>query len=262
MAHGVEVWQRLPMLRRATIRAARFVTAPSTDTIQKLIDVQHIARERTCLLPWPLSPDFLRFTERVDLPVPASFPEGRVVLTIGRAAASEKYKGTDDLIRAIGQLYAAVPGLQLVSVGGGDDLPRLQSIAREEGVADRVHFLQRLSREQLAACYARAEIFAMPSAGEGFGLVFLEAMAFGKPVVAASAGGALDLVEDGANGLLVPPHEPVALAAALQRLLKDGALRSALGARGAAIARGKYQFGSLCANLEQLFEECAMHSEN
>lgn len=258
IAHGIEVWQPLPLVRRAAIRHARVVAGPSSDTIQKLIDVQAVHADRTHLLPWPLNPDFLTLTKSANLPLPPAFPSGHVILTIGRAAASEQYKGTDDLIRAVSQLRPEFPDVHLVAVGGGDDLARLQKTANESGAASNVHFLQRLSREELAACYAHADIFAMPSAGEGFGLVFLEAMAFGKPVVAAACGGALDLVHDGSNGLLVPERNSVALANALRRLLQDEYLRSALGTKGASIACEKYRFESFEANLEHLLEECAI----
>ncbi len=256
MAHGVEVWQPLALVRRATIRHARIVTAPSTDTIQKLIDVQRVARASTCLLPWPLNPDFLALAGRDDLRPPAGFPDATTILTIGRAESAERYKGTDDLIRAVAKLQSDTPDLQLVCVGGGDDLPRLRSLAKDLGVASRVHFFQRLSREEIAACYSRAQIFAMPSAGEGFGLVFLEAMAFGRPVIAAACGGALDVVDDGINGLVVPPHDSAGLTLALRCLLESESLRSRLGANGAAIVREKYRFDCFRYQLEQLFERC------
>jgi glycosyltransferase involved in cell wall biosynthesis len=257
MAHGVEVWQPLPLVRRASIRAAHLVTGPSADTIRRLTDVQHVASSRTRLLPWPLNPDFLRLTTRTDLPLPEGVPQGRLILTIGRAAASEQYKGTDDLICAVAQLQSEMLDLHLISVGAGDDLARLQKVASESGASRRVHFLQRLSREELAACYARADLFAMPSAGEGFGIVFLEAMSFGKPLIAAACGGALDLVQDGVNGLLVPPRDLSALTAAVSRLLQNESLCSALGANGAAMVQEKYRFDTFETNVERLLEECA-----
>lgn len=256
MAHGVEVWQSLPLARRSALRAAQLVTGPSTDTVQKLNAVQHVASSRTRLLPWPLNPDFLRLTAATGLNLPVNLPGAKIILTIGRAAASEQYKGTDDLIRAVANLQPEVPDLHMISVGGGDDLARLREVAVDSGVSSKVHFLEGLSRAELAACYAAAAVFAMPSAGEGFGIVFLEAMAFGKPVIAAACGGALDLVKDGVNGLLVPPRDPSALTVALRRLLQDDTTRSALGARGAAIVRQKYAFDSFEAFLQGLLEEC------
>jgi glycosyltransferase involved in cell wall biosynthesis len=187
-----------------------------------------------------------------ELLLPRAFPHGRVILTVGRWAASERYKGADELIGAVQRLRATVPGLHLVAVGDGDDFPRLQELAASLDVADGVHFLTGLSREQIAACYARADLFALPSTGEGFGIVFLEAMAFAKPVVGAACGGTTDVVEDGINGLLVPPRHPERLAQALSRLLHDEALRTEMGRRGAEVVRQKYNFGVFQAGLHKV----------
>lgn len=230
VSHGVEVWQPLPRLRRVALRRANLLLAPSRYTAQKLNETQGVPIDKIRRLPWPLSPAFLCLTEAgVELKLPPEFPIGQVILTVGRWAASERYKGADDLIVAFAQLRPKFPNVHLMLVGQGDDLVRLQTLAAEASTTDTVHFIHGLSREGLAACYARADIFALPSTGEGFGLVFLEAMAFGKPIVAAAAGGATDLVENEVNGLLVPAHNPEQLANALARLLNDEALRSALG---------------------------------
>jgi glycosyltransferase involved in cell wall biosynthesis len=85
-------------------------------------------------------------------------------------------------------------------------------------------------------------------------------MAFGKPLVAAAAGGALDLVQDGVNGLLVQARDLASLASALARLLEDACLRQKLGQRGAALVREKYRFESFVSNLEQIFDDCLMDS--
>ena len=258
MAHGVEVWKPLALLRRRALLRANVVLAPSKDTALKLIEVQGIPPEKIRRLPWPLNPRFLDLADSsAKLPLPPRFPErGRVVLTVGRWAASERYKGTDALISSISHLVTIVPDLHLVAVGAGDDLSRLERLAADLNVADRVHFLQNLSREEIAACYANAEIFALPSAGEGFGLVFLEAMAFAKPLVGATCGGTTDVVEDGINGLLVPSGDAGALARALGRLLGDESLRAALGQRGAEIVRRKFQFAVFRSALENILGEC------
>ena len=257
MSHGIEVWKPLPILRRGALLKADLVLAPSGDTARKLEGVQGVSPEKIRTLAWPLNPDFLRMAGApAGLPLPPAFPEGRVILAVGRWAASERYKGADELIRAVQRLRATVPGLHLVAVGGGDDLPRLQKLAADLGVADGVHFLTGLTREEIAACYARADVFALPSTGEGFGLVFLEAMAFAKPVVGAACGGTTDVVEDGVNGLLVPPRDTERLVQALGRLLGDDVLRAELGRRGAELVQQKYQFGVFQAELEKILGEC------
>jgi glycosyltransferase involved in cell wall biosynthesis len=189
--------------------------------------------------------------------LPLEFPPGKVILTVGRWAASERYKGADDLIAAVAQLRPKFPNLHLVLIGQGDDVVRLQTLAAKVSTTDTVHFIQGISREELAACYARADIFALPSTGEGFGLVFLEAMAFGKPIVAAAAGGATDPVENEINGLLVPAHNPEQLANALARLLNDEALRSALGRRGLEKIHSQYSFNRFESELDKTLRDLA-----
>ncbi len=262
MSHGVEVWKPLPGLRRRTLLSADFVLAPSSDTARKLAEVQGVPAAKIRKLAWPLNPDFLGMADHPDhLPSLKGFPDGRVVLTVGRWAASERYKGVDDLIRAAAQLRTKFPGLYLAAVGDGDDLSRLQKIADDLGVSESVRFFTNLSREQIAACYARSEIFALPSTGEGFGLVFLEAMAFGKPLIAAACGGSTDVVQDGVNGLLVPAHDLKGLIEALSRLLENSALRMELGRGAAEIVRRQYSFEVFQSQLERIAEECGMDSD-
>lgn len=258
MSHGVDVWQPLPALRRHSLGRADVAVAPSRDTAEKLAAVQGVPHDAIRVLPWPISADFLDLASRMGaFLLPPAFPAGaadRVILTVGRWAASERYKGADELIRAVAQLSSSFPGLHLVAVGGGDDLPRLRALAGAAGLADRAHFLEGVSREELAACYSRAEIFALPSAGEGFGLVFLEAMAFAKPVVGAACGGTLDVIQDGTNGLLVAPRDVDSLAKALSSLLESRRLREQLGGRGASDVRERYTFEAFETALERILE--------
>jgi glycosyltransferase involved in cell wall biosynthesis len=263
MSHGIEVWKPLPVLRHKALLAADFVLAPSSDTAKKLAEVQGVSTERIRRLAWPLGTSFLQLANAAAKPeAPRGLPAERFILTVGRWHASEKYKGADDLIRAVAQLRGPFPGLQLVAVGGGSDLPRLRRLAVELGIPDHVHFLEGLTREELAGCYARAEIFALPSAGEGFGLVFLEAMAFGRPVVGASCGGITDIVEDGVNGLLVQPSNQSRLAEALDQLLRDESMRARLGLCGAEIVRHKFSFENFRHGLEQILRECGLDSSH
>lgn len=251
IAHGVEVWRPLRSSRRKALATADLVLAPSQDTARKLVQVQGVDPAKIRQLPWPLSPSVVRMAAHPDtVRLPKGFPEGRVILTVGRWASSERYKGQDDLIRVVAQLRTSVPNLFLVAVGTGDDLMRLRRLAQDLGAADRVQFFENLSREEIAGCYAKAEIFALPSSAEGFGLVFLEAMAFSKPVVGASCGGTLDLIEDGVNGLLVPPHNVRELGRAIGRLLQSEELRTRLGLCGGELVRREFRFEAFRNRLE------------
>jgi glycosyltransferase involved in cell wall biosynthesis len=194
------------------------------------------------------------------LSLPKNFPEGRVILTVGRWAASERYKGVDDLIRAVAQLQTKFPRICLAAVGDGDDLPRLKKIAGDLGVSESIRFLTNLSREEIAACCARSELFALPSTGEGFGLVFLEAMAFGKPLIGVARGGITDIIENRVNGLLVPAGDLKSLVDALAELLENESLRMELGRRGAENVRQRYSFDVFVDNLGRIIEECGLDS--
>ena len=261
MSHGLEVWNPLPGLRRRSLLSADLMLAPSSDTAQKLAQVQGVPPANIRKLAWPLNPDFLKMADNpAELSLPKNFPEGRVILTVGRWAASERYKGVDDLIRAVAQLQTKFPMLCLAVVGDGDDLPRLEKIAGDLGVSESIRFLTKLSREEIAACYARSEIFALPSTGEGFGLVFLEAMAFGKPLIGVARGGITDIIEDRVNGLLVPAGNLKSLVDTLARLLENESLRMELGQRGAENVRHRYSFDVFVNDLERILEECGLDS--
>ena len=261
MCHGVEVWEPLPARRKAALMAADMVLAPSTYTAEKLHTVQGVDVEKIRILPWPIDPLMLRLADAPSsLTLPEGFPQGHVILTVGRWVAAERYKGADDMIRAIPQLMNSVPDVRLVLVGNGDDLPRLKDLMAELSLGASVRFYDRLSREQLAACYAHADVFALPSTGEGFGLVFLEAMAFGVPVVGAAAGGVTDIIKDGVNGRLVPGKDLATLVGKLGQLLRDGPMRATLGKKGAEIVREKYQFQAFKRRVEGLLAVCGMDS--
>ncbi len=182
--HGVEVWEPLRGARLNALRRANLVLSPSNATAEFVVSVQGVQPERVRVLPWGIDPDFeMKLAPHSAVKVPIPIPAGPLVLTVGRWAATERYKGMDTLIRALPRLLLRWTNLQLALVGSGDDRAWLEGIARESGVRLHVHFLTGLLYEQLSACYAAADIFALPSRSEGFGFVYLEAMARGKPVI-------------------------------------------------------------------------------
>ena len=253
MSHGIEVWKPLSPFRRWALRRADRVLAPSTDTAEKLALVQGVSTQKICRLPWGLDPDFWKIAvNRQDLSLPSGFPEGRVLLTVGRWMTNERYKGVDNLIRALPGLLETDQDFHLVALGEGDDRPRLERMANELGLGQRVHFLNWAPKSELAACYACCEIFALPSGGEGFGLVFLEAMAFEKPIVGGAHGGTLDLIQDGVTGFLVPHGNIERLASALRSLLIDESLRCEMGRKGRAHLLSHFRFEHFREGLKEI----------
>ena len=120
----------------------------------------------------------------------------------------------------------------LILAGDGPELENLKSLARDLGLADRVHFPGRADRRQVASYMAGCEFFVISSPAEPFGIVILEAMAAGAPVIAVNNAGPAEIITDGVNGLLVERSEPALLAAAMQRLIGDPELRDRLSQRG------------------------------
>jgi phosphatidylinositol alpha-1,6-mannosyltransferase len=256
-AHGIEVWRPLGWLRASALRSADLVTAPSRDTAHHLISEQGIYPEKVRCLAWGLDPEFeARLRTPVLPPRPPAFPDNaRIILTVGRWDPAERYKGADTLIAALPRVLQTLPETVLVLVGDGEDRPRLEQLAQECGVKDRILFLCGLTQEELFACYAHCDVFALPSRGEGFGLVFLEAMAHGKPVIGGAHGGTPEVIEDGVTGLLVPHGDVALLSSALKSLLADPVHASEMGTRGRERVRTVFTFEQFQSRLARLLED-------
>lgn len=175
---------------------------------------------------------------RAALRARLGLPEGPVVLFAGRVQA---LKAPDVLVRALGVLAArgaAVP--TLVVLGGPSGRPtavrELEALAHQTGVADRVLVRPPVPRDALGDWYRAADLVAVPSHNESFGLVAAEAQACGTPVVAAAVGGLRTVVDDGVSGVLVPGHDPQTWARVLEDLLADDDRRAALGVGARATA--------------------------
>jgi phosphatidylinositol alpha-1,6-mannosyltransferase len=258
-AHGVEVWEPLSVVRRRSLRRANLVLSPSRATAEFLESLQGVSPQRIRVLPWALDPDF----ETVALAnssskLPTTFPTGPVILTVGRWLANERYKGMDTIILALPRLLLRWPALQLVLVGSGDDRPWLEAIAQESGVRRHVHFLSGLSYGELSACYAASTLFVLPSRGEGFGFVYLEAMARSKPVIGGAHGGAPEVVQDGVTGYLVHHGDAGQLATSIDAILSNPELASQMGKRGRERVDKEFRFSVFAKAFKKILRElCA-----
>jgi phosphatidyl-myo-inositol dimannoside synthase len=256
MSHGVEVWQPLGRLRRNSLLSADRVLAPSRYTAEKLHEAQGLAVERIRLLHWGLDPAFFELAAAADtLPLPDSIPRARYVLAVGRWSSAERYKGFDTLIQALPQLHRVAPDLHLVFAGEGDDRPALEKLAESLRVRERIHFVSGLNRSKLVATYRHAEVFALPSSGEGFGMVFLEAMALGIPVVGGNHGGIPDIIEDSVSGFLVPHGDVTQLADRLALLLTDTSLAGNIARRGRERVLQHFRFENFEAGLREILAQ-------
>jgi phosphatidylinositol alpha-1,6-mannosyltransferase len=259
VVHGVEVWKPLPVITRRSLQSVDRVLAPSEYTLSCATREQRLLIGKGRKLGWSLGPEFdpRAIPSAGSLP-PLGFPRGRVILTVGRLEASEAYKGVDHLIAALPPLLKMFPDVHLVVVGEGSDLPRLQSLAQASGAPDHVHFLPFIAHDELPNAYDHCEIFAMPSRGEGFGIVFIEAMARGRPVIGGAHGGTPEIIDDGVSGYLIPYGDVAQLTDRLQRLLSNDFLRQEMGAQALAKAQRDFTFSrfsnELAAILGDLLE--------
>lgn len=188
-------------------RAADHVIAISSNTREQLANTYRFDAERLSLIPHGV--DTGRFYPRDDVH-PAVSPEKTSLLFVGRLASR---KGVSRAIEAVASLRDE--DVELLVAGTGRHEERLQRLAEEQGVAGKVQFLGFVPDDELPVLYSAADVFVFPSRYEGFGLVFLEAMACGTPVVGTPVGGVPDVVEDGVTGFVVD-HDAASLAVKLQ----------------------------------------------
>ena len=193
------------------------------------------------------------------VPMPG-FDDGKLnILFVGRL---EQRKGVKYLLGAYGQLKKELPNIRLTIVGPGVNLRRrYEWKVKLEGLKDVV-FTGAVSYEELPRYYQTADIFCAPATGrESFGIVLLEAMAMGKPIVATSIEGYASVVTHGCQGLLVPPKDSAALASALKQLIEDEALRKSLGGNGLTSARN-YDWPLVARRILEYYERIASETKS
>ena len=240
MLYGIEAWRPLSAVRRRAVQKADFFISISEYTKQKAVESNALDSSRFHLLP-----NALEFAQTPPSPKEVvSSPRGlgTRLLSVCRLEQSERYKGVDKVIECLSELAKSVHDVQYTVVGGGTDLERHKALAERLGVESRVRFLGFISDEALGACYRECDVFVMPSAGEGFGFVFLEAMKYGKPIVAARSGGAPEVVRDGVNGRLVEYGDRTELLESLIDLSLNRNLRVKLGEGGYKHLQENYTF--------------------
>jgi glycosyltransferase involved in cell wall biosynthesis len=213
ITHGIEAWKPLrdPLSNRL-IHDVRGVVSVSALTRDRLLSWSHFTGQ-TFVLPnavraelYGIRPKNPELVERYGL------AGKRVLLTLGRIVAAERYKGFDEVLEVLPQLDDDVV---YVVAGCGSDVDRLAQKARDLGVADRTIFTGFIEEREKADLYNLADVYVMPSRGEGFGFVFLEAMACGVPVIASCHDGGREALRGGELGTLVDPSNLAAIRVAI-----------------------------------------------
>ena len=238
--HGVEVWRPLRHRERALLSSARLL-ANSQYTVNRFKERHSVFGATPVTVCAPAAPP------RVTRPRPFDAVSQTAVI-IGRLSSEERYKGHDALIDVWPSLLRRHPGARLVVIGDGDDLMRLRSRVQAEGLSRHVECRGRVGRVDLEQVIDQCRMLVMPSSGEGFGIVYLEAMQAARPCI-ASPGAASEVIANGTTGLLVPVGDRVALLDALNALYADGTRAAAMGSAGAVRARELFGLDRLSHNL-------------
>ena len=202
--HGIEAWDTLPRKTIAALRAAELILCVSNDTRRRLIEQEATLASTSAVVPNTVGAAFTpgdRAAARARFGVGDDF----VLLSVGRLDVEERYKGHDRIIPLLRGLPVGDRPLRYIVAGKGPDRARLERLAAEHKVSDLVHFLDSVPGEALPDLYRAADLFALPSTGEGFGIVFIEAMACGTPAIGLDVGGAGDALCNGELGIAVTP---------------------------------------------------------
>lgn len=228
-------------LREKTARAT-FVTC-----------ISHFARSQAMLFSDPAHWDKLRIVHCGVIPdlydhTPPAPRSGTRLIFIGRLAA---VKGLRVLFEAFAHAQKNHPDLHLTLVGDGDDRAHLEHLAAPLGNA--VHFAGYLSQDAVAKALAEADVLVLPSFAEGLPVVLMEALASTRPVIATQVAGVSELVENGVTGFVVPPGDATTLAARIEQLAGDPALRATMGAAGRAKVRADFDVRIEAARIGALF---------
>lgn len=222
MMYGIDVWTPVGgKVNNYLLRHVDMSVSISKITKQRFLDWAPVSAQKIAILPNAIDIDAYRPGEKPESLIHRYGLQNKTVLmTLGRISSCEKYKGFDELINVIPLLAKEIPGVIYLVCGDGDDRKRLEDKAKKLGVQGHVIFTGYVPEEEKIKHYRLADVYVMPSRGEGFGFVFLEAMACGVPVVASKVDGGREAVRDGKLGIIVDPDNQDEIKTAITRSLQ------------------------------------------
>jgi glycosyltransferase involved in cell wall biosynthesis len=218
--YGKEVWNPVPPRQQRALCNSAGIWANSRYSRDLACEANHLDTQKFHMLPCIVDGQVFRpGPKQSDLLTHYGLHHSRVLMTVARLWSGDIYKGVDVTIRALPIIQQTFPDVKYLVVGRGDDQPRLAKLAEDLGVIDRVVFAGFVPSEDLVAHYRLADAYVMPSR-EGFGIVYLEAMACGVPVLAGDDDGSADPLQDGRLGWQVPYRDVEAVAQACIQVLQ------------------------------------------
>ena len=221
ITHGIEVWGQLRGFKKKILKNADLILSVSSFTKSKLMNIQNVEEKRIALFYNTIDPFFpLPSTFSVNLKLRQRYGLGKedfVLYTLTRLSSGEKYKGYDIVIKCLPDLLKTMPALKYVIAGKYDigEKTRLDELIKRLSLEKVVIFTDYINESEVQAHFQMSDLFIMPSKGEGFGIVFIEAMACGLPVIAGNQDGSIDALQNGELGTLVNPNSEKEIAGAI-----------------------------------------------
>ncbi|MFP5274451.1 glycosyltransferase [Coleofasciculus sp.] len=222
IAHGTEVWSTQIKSHKLVLQGAEKVIAVSEYTRERLIKEQNIDADKIHILfntfdakQFQIKSKPTYLLQRYNIT-----PNQPIILTVARLGRMAKHKGYDQILHALVKIRQHIPNIHYILAGKGDDRPRIQTLITSLNLDDCVTLPGFLTDEELCDHYNLCDVFAMPSQGEGFGIVFLEALACGKPVLAGNQDGSVQPLVSGELGCLVDPNDVEDIATKLIEILQ------------------------------------------
>ncbi|MEH2320502.1 glycosyltransferase [Nostoc sp.] len=220
LTYGKEVWEPLKNQERRALTSAAGIWAISRYSRDRACVANGINPKIVQMMPCAIDGDkFTPGSKQPELGKKYGLSGAKVLMTVARLWSGDIYKGVDVTIRALSQIAQVFPEVKYLVIGRGDDQPRLAQLAKDLGVSDRVVFAGFVATQELIEHYRLADAYIMPSQ-EGFGIVYLEAMACGVPVLSGDDDGSADPLQDGKLGWRVPHRSSDAVAAACKEMLQ------------------------------------------
>ncbi|MEM9922936.1 MAG: glycosyltransferase [Cyanobacteria bacterium P01_D01_bin.50] len=222
IAHGIDAWNITNPALKNALHHTDLILAVSDYTRERMIKEQKLDPSKIVILPNTFDANRFKIAPKPDylLKQYQLKPEQPVILTVARLTDVERYKGYDQVLRAIPQIRQTIPDIHYIIVGKGSDRKRVEQIILELELQDCVTLAGFVPDEQLCDYYNLCDVFAMPSKREGFGIVYLEALACGKPVLSGNQDGAVDALCHGELGALINPDDIKEIAQTLIQILQ------------------------------------------